>query len=290
MRTKVYREPHFLIAFFAGVFIAICVLVSSCGKNPAEVFFHPCVDARFADSQAMTPPAAISVDPDEFNFAMFSDVHKLEGNPTLLSRFGADVVSKNISFFVVVGDLTENATTKEFNEVKSELTDVGRPYYAAIGNHDLFQAADAGGWGGWKSTFGPGTYSVTIGGVVRFIFLDSASGDIGDSQFAWLQSQLATKVQYTFVCSHYPIYDGMIPWIYRLESYEERFHLASLLNKNGVYMYVAGHLHGFRTGQVGQVQHLIVGSMYPGTLDVGNHGYVLFSYKSGKLSWNWIPF
>lgn len=285
MRTS----PHFVIAFFVGVVIAVCSLVFGCGKNPMEMFFHPNADTRFSDSLKLATPTAVAVNSTAFNFAVFSDVHKLEGNSTLLSRFGADVAPKNIGFFVVVGDLTENATTTEYNEVKTELQAVGIPYYATIGNHDLFQAPSAGGWGGWKSTFGPGTYSVTIAGVVRFIFLDSGSGDIGDEQFAWLESQLATKVTYTFVCSHYPIYDGMIPWIYRLESYEERFRLASILNKYGVYAYVAGHLHGFRHSQIGQVEHFIVGSMYPDSLDIGVHGYVLFSYNNGTLSWNWIP-
>ena len=171
MRTS----PHFVIAFFVGVVIAVCSLVFGCGKNPMEMFFHPNVDTRFSDSLKLATPTAVAVNSTQFNFAVFSDVHKLEGNSTLLSRFGADVAPKNIGFFVVVGDLTENATTTEYNEVKTELQAVGIPYYATIGNHDLFQAPSAGGWGGWKSTFGPGTYSVTIAGVVRFIFLDSAS-------------------------------------------------------------------------------------------------------------------
>ena len=119
---------------------------------------------------------------------MFSDLHESPDNTSLLGRFSEDVASKNISFFVVAGDLTEDATTSEYNQVKSQMQAVGIPYYATIGNHDLFQASNAGGWGGWKSTFGPGTYSVTIASVVRLIFIDSASGDIGDSQFGWLES------------------------------------------------------------------------------------------------------
>jgi hypothetical protein len=129
---------------------------------------------------------------------------------------------------------------------------------------------------------------VTLAGIVRFIFLDTASGDVGDSQFKWLETQLQTKIPYTFVCSHYPIYGGEVPSIYRLESYEERYHLASLLDKYRVYAYVGGHLHGFVHARIDQMEEFVVGAMYPHALDVGDHGYVLFTYDGHALTWQWV--
>jgi len=223
-----------------------------------------------------------------FQFAMFGDVQIQSENKNTLTQFKTDVTSRNIDFFVVLGDLTEDGTTDEFTKIKADLDSVGIPYYATIGNHDLFQQGSSGGWGTWQSTFGPATYSVTVAQAVRFIFLDSASGDIGPSQFSWLETQLKTSTPFTIVGTHYPIYDGFTPLIWRLASTEERYKLTDLLMKYQVTAYVAGHIHGYKENKIGSVNHLITGSMFPYTLDYGNPSYALFTYDHGNLSWQQI--
>ncbi|MEO5970492.1 MAG: metallophosphoesterase, partial [Bdellovibrionia bacterium] len=205
-----------------------------------------------------------------------------------LPRFKEDIAANNIKFFVVLGDLTEDGTSEEYRVVKSALEGVGIPYYATIGNHDLFQDSSAGGWGTWKSTFGPATYSVVVSNAVRFIFLDTASGDIGANQFLWLKAQLLTKVPFTFVGSHYPIYDGITPIMWRLASLEERYKLTSVLDEGGVYAYISGHIHGYRENQVASFKHFIAGSMFPYELDYGPHGYLLFTYDHGQMTWKHV--
>ncbi len=278
-------------SWFRWVLLCFAVIIiseSGCGKNLLQIFDHPSVDQRARDSLngvVAVPSPAVMTDPTSFRFAVFGDVQVRPENKTTLTLFKADVSSKSINFFVILGDLTEDGTDGELSQIKSDLDDVGVPYYATIGNHDLFQAAPAGGWNTWKSTFGAATYSVTIAGVVRFLLLDTSSGDIGQTQFNWLTTQLKTQVPFTLVGSHYPVNDGMTPSMWRLESLEERFKITNLLDKYGVFAYVGGHVHGFRQGQVGNVLHLTIGSMYPYTLDFGDHGYVLFTYDHGNLTW-----
>jgi 3',5'-cyclic AMP phosphodiesterase CpdA len=264
-----------------------------CGKNLATILFHPSVEDRVADSLSgrLQAPATITVtNPASFKFAMFGDIQIRAENKTTLTPFKTEVTAKNIDFFVVLGDLTEDGTVDEFTKVKTALDSVGIPYYATIGNHDLFQSGSNGGWTTWQSVFGPATYSVTIANAVRFLFLDSASGDIGQSQFTWLETQLKNTVPFNIVGTHYPIYDGMNPLIWRLASAEERYKLTDLLMRYNVSSYVAGHIHGFKQTQVGTVNHLITGSMYPYELDYGERSYALFTYDHGNLTWQQVTF
>lgn len=271
----------------------IALALSHCGKNLKQVFFHPDVETRLHDSingGLPIPTSTITPSTTSFNFAAFSDIQMPSSEKTMFDHFVPDVADKNISFFFVAGDLTEDGTPAEMTHVKEVLDTAGIPYFVTLGNHDLFQAPDQGGWGAYKSTFGPGTYSVQIGSEVRLVFLDTGSGEIGSSQFKWLEDQLSVFVKYTIVSTHYPIYEGQAPWIFRLESYQERYRLTALLNKYNVYAFVAGHLHGYEYAKVGNVEHFIVGSMYPFALDLGNHGYLLFSYNNGSMSFRWVDF
>lgn len=281
------QAKHFFIPGLALLFL-------SCSKNLTEVFFHPSVDERANESLSGTLPVPTPIplgDPNQFNFAVFADVHQLQQqNNTLLPRFEQDIASNQISFFVVLGDLTEDGLVNEFKTVKTTLDSVGIPYYTTVGNHDLFQDPSQAGWGTYKSTFGPATYSVTLANAVRFIFLDTASGDIGQVQFQWLKNQLTTQVPFTFVGSHYPIYDGISPIMWRLSSVDERYELMSLLEQNNVYAYLAGHIHGYRETHLNQIHHFTVGSMYPYGLDYGVHGYLLFSFDHGQMSYQHITF
>lgn len=273
-----------------GMLLVLSALVA-CGKNLGQILLAPSVESRVADSLSGTWAAPSAMTPgnvNDFYFAAFADSQVRAENVTRLAAFKTSAVARGVSFFVVLGDLTEDATTGEFSQIKTALDGVGIPYYVTIGNHDLFQRAPDGGWDTWKSTFGPATYAVTIASRVRFIFLDTASGDIGATQFKWLETQLATSVPVTIVGSHYPIYDGVTPVMWRLTSVEERYKLTSILDRAGVYAYVAGHVHGYKQTRVGSTLHFTIGSMYPYGLDYGNPGYVLFHYLNGVMSWEWV--
>lgn len=277
-----------ILCIIAGLFFLL-----GCGKDLSQIFFHSSVSQRFNDSTSGTlavPSPFALPSPNAFNFAVFGDSHVNSRNESLLSRFKQDVTSKNLSFFVVLGDITEDGSTSELIQAKADLDAVGIPYFTTVGNHDLFQSGSNGGWDVWKTTFGAATYSVTFANVVRFLLIDTSSGQIGAEQFDWLRSQLSSQIQYTFVGSHYSIYDGTMPSMWRLESVEERYELIDILNAGNVYAYVGAHTHGFRQSQLGSVLHFVTGSMYHDTLDYGSHGYLLFSYSGGQMSWQQVKF
>ena len=286
MSFEAKRQPPLRWILAASL---LTVLVS-CGKNFSQILFHPSVEQRVFESLqgGLAVPAAIApTDPNRFSFAVFGDIQIQSENRHTLARFKQDVATNGISFFVVLGDITENGSVDEFTKAKADLDSVGIPYYTTIGNHDLFQSPDAGGWGTWKTTFGAATYSVTIANAIRFILLDTSSGEVGDTQMRWFEAalQAPTSARYTIVGSHYGVHDGITPTIWRLESLEERYKVTSLLNRYGVYAYTGGHVHGFRSGQLGSTLHFSVGSMFPYELDYGTRGYLLFTYDSGNLTW-----
>ncbi len=278
-------------AAWAWVAIALVLTAVACGKNFSQMLFHPLVNTRAAESLALAAPSAVvPAIPTQYNFAVMADPQVRDENRHFFTRFKADVASSSISFFVVLGDLTEDGTPAQYALSKADLDAVGIPYYTTIGNHDLFQAPTEGGWGSWKSTFGSATYSVTIGTDVRFVLFDTASGDIGSRQFDWLETQLRTPVRYTFVGTHFPVNDGMTPLMWRLSSVEERYRLASMLEHYGVYAFISGHIHGYKEATVGGVRHFITGAMYPYELDYGGYGYLLFSYNNGALTYRYVSY
>lgn len=273
--------------------LGVLVWGGACGKNFSQILFHETVEVRSRDSLlgGLTVPTAMTpVDPLHFTFAVMADVQVRAENRHLLTRFKSDVAGNGIEFFVVLGDLTEDGTSAEYTAVKADLASVGIPYYATVGNHDLFQAPADGGWNGWKSNFGAATYAVTIANAVRFLFLDSASGEIGSRQFEWLESQLKTPTAapITIVGTHFPIYDSITPIMWRLSSVAERYKLVSMLDSYGVYAFISGHIHGARWASAGRTLHFITGSMYPYDLDYGNHGYLLMTYDHGAITYRQV--
>jgi 3',5'-cyclic AMP phosphodiesterase CpdA len=225
--------------------------------------------------------------PESFRFAVFGDPQVHDDYKTALGRFKEEVAARGIDFFCVLGDLTEDATPDEVDTIKAQLDRVDRRhwYYATIGNHDLFQAD---GWERFKQNYGPSCYSVVISGRIKLIFLDTADGTIGPTQFVWFEKELQDSTHTKLVLTHYPVFDGENPIMWRLVSDAERNKVQSLLERYHVYAWCAGHIHGLRHTLVDGVHHLTCGAMAPGKLDYGNPGYLLFTFAHDSLSWQFV--
>jgi 3',5'-cyclic AMP phosphodiesterase CpdA len=194
----------------------------------------------------------------------------------------------------VLGDLTNDALATERGELLAQLDSTGLPYYCTIGNHDLYHAD---GWEWFKNTFGPSCYAITVAGKVKLIFLDTAEGALGQEQFDWLERELADSSYGdiprrgvpTIVATHYPIYDGTKPIMWRISGSEERYKLLSLLAQYHVRYYVAGHIHGWRYFQIDRLNHFVA-SLPTGTMDYGKPSYLIFTWAHDSLSWEHVEF
>lgn len=269
------------ISLFFGVLLLV---IFGCKAGLKEAFFHPDVEKRVKESFALTAPAPIPVG-DTFEFAVFGDVHIGKAAGCYLERFRRDVDSLGIDFFCVLGDITEYGAVVEYDSAREALAAIA-PFYATIGNHDLYSTS---GWEDFKQTFGPATYAVRIGTRLKLIFFDTAEGEVGKTQFDWLEGVLADTNTVKLVFTHFPLYDGTLPGPFRLASNSERAKLMSLLVKNRVYAYCCGHIHGWRQSTINGVHHLIVGTMSR-ALDFGAPGYLLFSVRGDSISGRFVSF
>jgi len=248
------------------------------------------VEQRVQENLTGQPPAPgpVSVNPDSFRFAVFGDPQIVHDNVNMLGRFKQDIAARDIDFFCVLGDLTNDATTDEVDSIKLDLDRVGVPCYVTIGNHDLFQAD---GWERFKENYGPSCFRVVIAHRIKLIFLDTADGTIGPTQFDWLEKELRDSPFIKIVLTHYPVYDGEEPIMWRLASPVERAKLQSLLGKYDVYAWCAGHIHGWRHAVVEGVNHFTCGTMASGELDYGSgKGYLLFTFAHDSLLWQQVVF
>ena len=271
---RVLRAVLVLAAFVAG----------GCDLDIGQFFFHPTVAERVSESLSgdIQAPGPVAVDPDSFRFAMFGDPQVRADGTSLLGRFRADAAAKGIDFFCVLGDLTNDGTEEEQGFATAQFDSVGRPYYCALGNHDLYQAD---GWKWFKTTFGPSCYTVVIGGRVKLLFLDTADGLLGQQQFDWLESELGKDDSLVkIVVTHFSLYDGTKPIMFRMPGTEERAKLINLLAKHNVHSMVSGHLHGWRHTLINGTNYFI-SAMPPEGMDYGNPGYVLFTWARDSLSW-----
>jgi len=266
--------------------LALGLVLSSCKWDLWAIAARPTVEERVKDnlSGEMPTPGPVHVNPYSFRFAVFGDPQIGDDFESTLGRFGREVADRSIDFFCVLGDLTNDATSVECESIKAQLGRVGAPYYTTIGNHDLFQA---GAWGRFKEEYGPSCYAVVIADRIKLIFLDTADGTIGPTQFDWFESELQDSGYTKLVLTHYPVFDGGKPIMGRLASDAERAKVQGRLERNGAYAWCAGHIHGLRDARVGSVHHLTCGAMAQ-ELDYGEPAYVLFTCVSGSLSYELV--
>ena len=271
----------------ATLWLAALLASCACEYDLWGIATRKTVEQRVRENLSGEPPAPgpVAVNPDSFRFAVFGDPQIGHDNVNSLGRFRQEVSGRGIDFFCVLGDMTSDATGDEVDSVKLDLDRVGIPYYATIGNHDLYQAD---GWERFKENYGPSCFPVVIADRIKLIFIDTADGTIGPTQFDWFEAELRDSARIKIVLTHYPVFDGERPIRWRLASSAERAKVQSLLERYDVYAWCAGHIHGLRYMQVGAVRHFTCGAMAPGNLDYGNPGYLLFTFANDSLSWEFV--
>jgi 3',5'-cyclic AMP phosphodiesterase CpdA len=269
--------------------LVTCLLVSGCKWDVGQFIAHPLVERRVHESLSgeLPAPKSPTVNPDSFRFAMFGDPQIGTDGLSYLPDFRRDIVPRGIEFFCALGDLTNDANATERQQVLAQFDSTGIPFYCTIGNHDLYHAD---GWDWFKTTFGPSCYTLTVAGRLKFVFLDTAEGTLGHEQFDWLERELADSPGLrTIVATHYPLYDGSKPIMWRISSSEESYKMLSLFARYDVRCFVAGHIHGWRYLRIDGLNHFVC-SLPTGTMDYGKPGYLVFTWAHDSLTWEHIEF
>lgn len=274
------------------VLALLALFFVACEWDARQFVSRTAVEERVKENLEGTMPAPgpVAVDPDSFTFGLFGDPQVHADLENRLSEFAGYARDNGLDFFCALGDLAHDATEAEVAAAKAAFDSVGIPYYVAIGNHDLYHRD---GWQRFKTAWGRSTYSVIIAGKLKLIFLDTADGMLGDTQFDWLEEQLADSLpRHKIVCTHFPIYSGERPLWGRLARADERYRLVSLLHERGVAAWCSGHIHAWRYDRIESLDHFVVGTM-PARLeyfDYGVPGYLQFSLVRDTLRWQRVEF
>ena len=170
---------------------------------------------------------------EPFRFALVSDSH-------LFFDELADAVDHinndgGFDFVLHGGDKTDGGLIKEFDVFQDVMEKLDKPYFTAIGNHDLL----ANGRAIYAEMFGEENYSFAYKDC-KFIFFNNVVWELNyaEPDFGWLRQELYDRDEFrhVFVIAHIP------PWSDQF--FLSYFFVYSLLmNMNNVTLSIHGHHH-----------------------------------------------
>lgn len=214
-----------------------------------------------------------------FRFAHISDTHV--GSATGaddLRRTVQDINgSKDISFAIITGDITEFGADEQFRLAKQILDSLTIPWYIEPGNHDM-KWSESGGttfgkiFGSEKFVFDFGQY--TFVGVHQGPRMRMGDGYWTNEDVAWLDSVLSlasAKHQRIIIATHYPADSGIANW----------YRVTSLAKKYGVQAFLNGHWHRNYSGLFDEIPSVVGRSNLRGGDSVG--GYNLVDVRNDSM-------
>jgi 3',5'-cyclic AMP phosphodiesterase CpdA len=206
---------------------------------------------------------------------------------------------------LVSGDLADNASDAEYEQVRELLSPLGAPLYVLPGNHDdrrtLRRHFDVPG-----ADDEPVQYSADLG-PLRLIVLDTTRpgedpGALDAERLGWLDAELAMAPELLTVLAmhHPPLVTGIPAWDDFGLPAADRQALGDLVARNRqVRRLVAGHLHRTMTGELAGRCVLTVPSTYvQARLDFGSEemeltaepgGFALHAVLDGELTSYVLP-
>lgn len=185
-------------------------------------------------------------------FALLADSH----NDNIFLKKALDQIGNNhsdVKFIIGLGDYSDVGTYDELKNAKKELDSHKIRYFAATGDHDLWDARDKSlsASANFESVFGP-TYQYFIQDNFKFIILFNSDNylGLGETQKNWLTNllTLGSEVRGTFVFLHEPLihpssdhFMGRVEEKLKLEAEE----LIDQFSKAGIKKVFAGDTHFF---------------------------------------------
>ena len=210
-----------------------------------------------------------------FVLAHLSDPHLgaewAGGDP--VARFAAAVESVRAIYprpdgVLVSGDLSDNATDAEYEQVRELLAPLQAPLYVVPGNHDDGRAMHRN-FGVPGANGEPVQYSVDLG-PLRLVVLDTTRpgevpGALDAERLDWLDAELTAAPELpTLVAMHHPpIVTGIPAWDELGLPVADQRALGTVIERHRqVRRLVAGHVHRMITGELAGRPVMTVPSTY----------------------------
>ncbi|MEZ4751564.1 MAG: metallophosphoesterase [Bdellovibrionota bacterium] len=216
-------------------------------------------DQRFSESRSLNGPSnSVTVaDPNDFSFSFVGDMHIAGADVRYLNLILDDSAARGDAFHVSLGDIVDEGDEGDFNAFYNAVVAKGwmGKVFTAIGNHDVFYD----GWNYYKQHWGASHYAFTVGNT-KFIVFDTADGNVGEGQMAWIESELdsSTATNTIFVSHYMPLVPGIQTYL-RLANREEALSLMRLATQRGVKAWIGGHYHSYISEVVDGVQYVVAG-------------------------------
>ena len=148
------------------------------------------------------------------------------------------------------------------------LLDFELPFYPVVGNHDITH----NGWSLYSDLFKTSFYEFTVATIVdgdtihdRFIFLDSASGTLGNCQIDEIESGVFSSdgkiIRHTFVFTHTNIFRPSLNEFASTYCREEMYYILDKLADWNTSIMFYGHVHAWDRRTFGFVDHITMPSM-----------------------------
>ena len=242
-------------------------------------------------------------------FAQLSDLHTshkkaISGNRMHPNSFdlAKDAIKQvneipDLDFVVVTGDGIDYPNTELLKELGENLATLNKPYYYAIGNHDVSVDYSKEKFVKTLSktnpykTFDKPYYSTVLKKDFKVIVLDGASdtsitlkGYIDENQLKWFDKQLKeSQDKVVLVFLHFPVEEPFASHYHRITNKDE---VDKILNKYSMPIAIfSGHYHAAKIMQNKNILHVSAPSMimYPNAFRVVTiHDYkdkVVFDFE-----------
>ncbi len=149
-------------------------------------------------------------DPD-LKFVVIGDPHikAIDNNDSGAERLRSIVETVNnmdVDFVVIMGDITNNGTRKQYELSKNILSDLKKPYYIVIGNHDMKTSDNL-----FEEYYGSPEKIETVknrntGDIYQLLFVGTYADRDGITNISWsFDFNKTNKTIPTFVFAHTPI-------------------------------------------------------------------------------------
>ncbi|RKY41423.1 MAG: hypothetical protein DRP85_06330 [Candidatus Makaraimicrobium thalassicum] len=157
-----------------------------------------------------------------------------------------------IDFVLSAGDITLDGKRPHFLAYKKLQKLIKFPVIAAIGNHDDRQL--------FEEFCGDKEFSFSNRNSY-FIVLDNEGGQLGESQFRWLEEQLRKGQEYDhiFIAMHKPPFDPCQQEWYNMDNQPWAYRFRKLCGRYNVDMVFTGHKHMFKHERFDGVDNIVTG-------------------------------
>jgi len=278
--------------FLFGLWVFFAPIYFSCSTYGLEDIdqyvnaMETTVDERFEESlSGQSKPLKIPVvqNPEHFSFLWCTDMHLRTNRRDYLDKLGMFAQRVNARFIIHSGDLADHGLLEEFNYFLVRKEEAVLPvFFAVLGNHDLY----GDGWDAFKEKMGPSVTAFDYGNS-RFIFIDSATCDIGRQQMDWIEDELKSArqsywIEHIFIFSHMCLYDSTFESPTIICDPDERYLLTSLLDKYDVDFFLCGHKHSAEKYRLNGTWHIQAGTASTYKKPINDHPQFYYFQVDGE--------